>query len=399
LKPESAGMTLLLGALIATPPLAMDIYLASMPAMTTALHAPTSEVQLTLSVYMYGWGIAQLFAGPLSDRYGRRPALLASLAVFVCASLFCAFARNVFMLIGGRLVQAVSIASIGVVPRAAVRDLYAGDKAAHVLSLMSVVLGIAPVVAPIIGSNLHVWLGWQSNFVAVAIYGSLLWYFVYAQLPETLARKDVRAIAPRAVVANYRRLLASPAYVGYMLVSAFGFSGLFAFLAGSAFVFQNVMGQSAQGFGVMFGTVMLGNITGATIGSRVVRRIGIARLVHVGTALMLVAGVTLGALSLTEVHHPAAVIVPMFAFMVTFTLTMPTATAGALTPFPQIAGSASSLLAFCQFVVASTAALVVGLTLDGTTRPMSLAIAAASVGAFASLRMTERRAALASSRA
>jgi DHA1 family bicyclomycin/chloramphenicol resistance-like MFS transporter len=399
LKPESAGMTLLLGALIATPPLAMDIYLASMPAMTTALHAPTSEVQLTLSVYMYGWGIAQLFAGPLSDRYGRRPALLASLAVFVCASLFCAFAQNVFMLIGGRLVQAVSIASIGVVPRAAVRDLYAGDKAAHVLSLMSVVLGIAPVVAPIIGSNLHVWLGRQSNFVAVAIYGSLLWYFVYAQLPETLARKDVRAIAPRAVVANYRRLLASPAYVGYMLVSAFGFSGLFAFLAGSAFVFQNVMGQSAQGFGVMFGTVMLGNITGATIGSRVVRRIGIARLVHVGTALMLVAGVTLGALSLTEVHHPAAVIVPMFAFMVTFTLTMPTATAGALTPFPQIAGSASSLLAFCQFVVASTAALVVGLTLDGTTRPMSLAIAAASVGAFASLRMTERRAALASSRA
>jgi DHA1 family bicyclomycin/chloramphenicol resistance-like MFS transporter len=184
-----------------------------------------------------------------------------------------------------------------------------------------------------------------------------------------------------------------------MLVSAFGFSGLFAFLAGSAFVFQDVMGQSAQGFGLMFGTVMLGNITGATIGSRVVRRIGIARLVHTGTALMLVAGITLGALSLAEVHHPAAVIVPMFAFMVTFTLTMPTATAGALTPFPQIAGSASSLLAFCQFVVASTAALVVGLTLDVTTRPMSLAIAAASIGAFASYRMTERRAALASSRA
>jgi DHA1 family bicyclomycin/chloramphenicol resistance-like MFS transporter len=399
LKPESPGMTLLLGALIATPPLAMDIYLASMPTMTTALHATTSEVQLTLSVYMYGWGIAQLFAGPLSDRYGRRPALLASLAVFFAASLFCAFARNVFMLIGGRLVQAVSIASIGVVPRAAVRDLYTGDKAAHALSLMSVVLGIAPVAAPIIGSNLHVWLGWQSNFVAVAIYAALLWYFVYAELPETLARRNMHAIAPRAMVANYRRLLASPTYVGYMLVSAFGFSGLFAFLAGSAFVFQDVMGQSAQGFGLMFGTVMLGNITGATIGSRVVRRIGIARLVHTGTALMLVAGITLGALSLAEVHHPAAVIVPMFAFMVTFTLTMPTATAGALTPFPQIAGSASSLLAFCQFVVASTAALVVGLTLDGTTRPMSLAIAAASIGAFASYRMTERRAALASSRA
>jgi DHA1 family bicyclomycin/chloramphenicol resistance-like MFS transporter len=263
------------------------------------------------------------------------------------------------------------------------------------LALMSVVLGIAPVVAPIVGSNLHVWFGWQSNFVAVALYGVVLWICVHRALPETLARKDDRAIAPRVLVAIYRRLLASPAYVGYVLVAAFGFSGLFAFLAGSAFVFENVMGQSEQGFGVMFGTVMLGNITGAAIGSRVVRRVGIARLVRTGTALMLVAGLALGALSVAGVQHPLAVIVPMFAFMVTFTLTMPTATAGALTPFPGIAGSASSLLAFCQFVVASTAALVVGLTLDGTTRPMSLAIAAASVGAFLSVRLVQPHATLA----
>jgi DHA1 family bicyclomycin/chloramphenicol resistance-like MFS transporter len=388
-------MTLLLGALIAAAPFAMDIYLASMPSMTRALHATTAEIQLTLSVYMYGWGVAQLAAGPLSDRFGRRPALLAGLAVFVVASIVCALSRNVFMLIGGRLVQAVSMASIAVVPRAVVRDLYRGEKAAHMLSLMSVVLGIAPIVAPLIGSNLHVWLGWQSNFVAVAIYGAVLWFCVRRALPETLARKDLRATAPRVLVANYRTLLSSPAYVGYVLVAAFGFSGLFAFLAGSSFVFENVMGQGAQGFGVMFGAVMLGNITGAMIGSRVVRRVGIAKLVRVGTALMLVAGLSLGALSLAGVHHPLAVIVPMFAFMVTFTLTMPTATAGALTPFPSIAGSASSLLAFCQFVVASTAALVVGLTLDGTTRPMSLAIAMASIGAFLSVRLVHRREVLA----
>jgi DHA1 family bicyclomycin/chloramphenicol resistance-like MFS transporter len=385
-------MTLLLGALIATPPLAMDIYLASMPTMAGALTATTSEVQLTLSVYMYGWGIAQLFAGPLSDRYGRRPALLASLFVFVGASLFCALSRDVYMLIGGRLVQAVSIASIGVVPRAAVRDLYTGDKAAHILSLMGVVLGIAPVVAPIIGSNLHVWLGWQSNFVAVAIYGAVLWLCVYVALPETLARRDVRATVPRVVVANYRQLLASRAYVGYLLVAAFGYSGLFAFLAGSAFVFVDVMGAGERSFGIMFGSVMLGNIIGAMIGSRVVQMIGIPRLVRLATRLMLVAGLALGAFALLGVRHPLAVIVPMFAFMVTFTMTMPPAIAGALTPFPQIAGSASSLLAFCQFVVASTAALAVGLTLDGTTRPMSLAIAVASVGTFLSVRLVPQRA-------
>jgi DHA1 family bicyclomycin/chloramphenicol resistance-like MFS transporter len=385
-------MTLLLGALIAASPLSMDIYLASMPTMAGALTATTSEVQLTLSVYMYGWGIAQLFAGPLSDRYGRRPALLASLFVFVGASLFCALSRDVYMLIGGRLVQAVSIASIGVVPRAAVRDLYTGDKAAHILSLMGVVLGIAPVVAPIIGSNLHVWLGWQSNFVAVAIYGAVLWLCVYVALPETLARRDVRATVPRVVVANYRQLLASRAYVGYLLVAAFGYSGLFAFLAGSAFVFVDVMGAGERSFGIMFGSVMLGNIIGAMIGSRVVQMIGIPRLVRLATRLMLVAGLALGVFALLGVRHPLAVIVPMFAFMVTFTMTMPPAIAGALTPFPQIAGSASSLLAFCQFVVASTAALAVGLTLDGTTRPMSLAIAVASVGTFLSVRLVPQRA-------
>ena len=127
-------MTVLLGALIAVAPFAMDIYLASMPSMTHALAATSDDVQLTLSVYMYGWGIAQLFSGPLSDRFGRRPALLWGLAVFVVASTACALASDVFTLIGARLVQGVSMATIAVVPRAVVRDLYSGDKAAHMLS-------------------------------------------------------------------------------------------------------------------------------------------------------------------------------------------------------------------------------------------------------------------------
>ena len=177
---------MLLGALIAVAPFAMDIYLASMPSMTRVAGGDADEVQLTLSVYMYGWGVAQLFAGPLSDRFGRRPALLGGLAVFVAASIACALSRNVHTLIGARLVQAVSMATIAVVPRAVVRDLYSGDKAAHMLSLMGVVLGIAPVAAPIIGSHVHVWFGWQANFVLVALYGALLWFFVCRALPETL---------------------------------------------------------------------------------------------------------------------------------------------------------------------------------------------------------------------
>jgi DHA1 family bicyclomycin/chloramphenicol resistance-like MFS transporter len=391
MKPESAAMTVLLGALIAVAPFTMDVYLASMPSMTRALAATPAEVQLTLSVYMYGWGVAQLFAGPLSDRFGRRPALLGGLAGLVAASIACALSRNVYTLIGARLVQAVSMGAIAVVPRAVVRDLYSGDKAAHVLSLMGVVLGIAPVAAPLIGSHVHVWLGWQANFVLVALYGALLWLFVRRSLPETLRQPDAQATRPRVILANYRHLLRSRAFAGYMGVAAFGFSGLFAFLAGSAFVFVSVMGQGETGFGLLFGAVMLGNITGSTIGSRIVRRVGIDRMVRGGTLLMLVAGLSLGALALQGMRHPLAVVVPMFFYMTAFMMTMPPASAGALTPFPRIAGSASSLLSFCQFVVASTAALLVGATFDGTARPMMLTIAGASIGAFVTCRLAVPR--------
>jgi len=384
-------MTVLLGALIAVAPFTMDVYLASMPSMTRALAATPAEVQLTLSVYMYGWGIAQLFAGPVSDRFGRRPALLGGLAILVAASLACALSRNVHTLIGARLVQAVSMGTIAVVPRAVVRDLYSGDKAAHILSLMGVVLGIAPVAAPLIGSHVHVWLGWQANFVLVALYGALLWLFVRRSLPETLRQRDARATRPRVILANYRHLLESRAFTGYLGVAAFGFSGLFAFLAGSAFVFVSVMGQGETGFGLLFGAVMLGNITGSTIGSRIVRRVGIDRMVRGGTLLMLAAGLVLGAFALQGTRHPPAVVVPMFFYMMAFMMTMPPASAGALTPFPKIAGSASSLLSFCQFAVASTAALIVGATFDGTARPMMLTIAGASIGAFVTCRLAVPR--------
>jgi DHA1 family bicyclomycin/chloramphenicol resistance-like MFS transporter len=281
----------------------------------------------------------------------------------------------------------LSLAPIAVVPRAVVRDLHSGDKAAHMLALMGIVLGIAPIAAPIVGSQLHVLFGWQANFLLVALYGVVLWAFVLRALPETLARRDIHATRPAIIRANYARLLRSRTFCGYMLVAASGFSGLFAFLAGSAFVFVSVLGESERGFGLMFGAVMLGNITGSTLGSRLVPRLGIERMVRIGTSLMLVAGILLAGLALANASHPLAIIVPMFVYMVSFMLTMPPATAGALTPFPQIAGSASSLLAFCQFLAASTAALVVGFAFDGTARPMAFAIAAASVAAFASFRI------------
>jgi len=390
LKPEQGALTLLLGALIAIAPFAMDIYLASMPSMTGALHASPEQVQLTLSMYMVAWGGAQLFAGPLADRYGRRPVLVAGLVGFVAASVACALAQSIGVLIGARVAQAVCMASVAVVPRAVVRDLYSGTQAAHMLSLMGMVLGIAPIVAPIVGSHVHVWLGWQANFVLVAVYGALLLVAVALLLPETLRARNAAALVPRVMLRNYATLLRSRLFMGYLLVAAFAFAGLFAFLAGSAFVFVQVLGTGERGFGFLFGSVMLGNLSGATMGSRVVRRWGIDRTIGRALWLMLGAGLLLAALAWAGVTSALAVVVPMFGFMFALMMSMPQATAGALTPFPAIAGSASSLLSFGQFAIASCGALVVGLTFDGTVRPMATTIAGAAMLALAAFRLLVR---------
>jgi DHA1 family bicyclomycin/chloramphenicol resistance-like MFS transporter len=393
LRQDQPAMTVLLGALIAVAPLAMDIYLASMPSMTRSLSATPEQVQLTLSLYMYGWGLSQILVGPLTDRFGRRPVLIAGLALFVAASVACAASRNIETLIAARVAQAIGVATVAVVPRAVVRDLYTGEHAARMLSLMGIVLGIAPIVAPIIGSHLHVWFGWQANFIFVAAYGAIALAVVAVAFPETIRARNARATAPAVMLANYGTLLRSRTYIGYALVAAFGSCGLFAFLAGSAFVFVSVIGTGEQGFGFLFGAVMLGNITGATIGSKLVTRLGIDRMIGYSTWLMLVAGVALAALAWARVSHPLAVVAPMFLFMVALMTTMPQATAGGLTAFPEIAGSAASLLLFCQFVLASTAALIVGLTFDGTQRPMATTIAAAALLAFVAFRALVPRAA------
>jgi DHA1 family bicyclomycin/chloramphenicol resistance-like MFS transporter len=393
LKPAGRGMTLLLGALAAIAPLSMDIYLPSMPAMTHALGATADEVQLTVAVYMFGWGVAQLFAGPISDRFGRRPAFLWALVAYALASAACAVAQDVGTLIAARFVQALSMATVAVVPRAVVRDLHAGERAAHMLSTMMLVLSIAPVVAPILGAELHLRFGWRASFAFVTLYGLLLWIAVRFGLPETLREPDPTALDPRIMLGNWRRVLGSRRYVGFVLTIAGAWSGLFAFLAGSAFVFVDAMGESERAFSLYLGLVSLGVFAGTAIARRALPRIGLERLIGASTSVMFVAGATMAALAWLGVRAPLAVAVPMFVFMAAYMGTVPQATAGALTPYPDIAGSAASLMSFVQFVIAASVALFVGLAFDGTARPMASAIAAAGALSIGAFRLLVRRAA------
>jgi len=380
-------MTLLLGALVAIAPLAMDVYLPSMPAMTRALSTSPAAVQLTVTLYMFAWGVAQLFAGPLSDRFGRRPALLAGLALFTAASLICMLASDIRTLIAGRALQAVAVATVAVVPRAVVRDLHAGDRAAHMLSTMMMVLAVAPVIAPIVGAQVHVAFGWRANFLLVALYGLVGWFAVRFLLPETLAQRDPRALDPSVMAGNWSRALRSRRFVALLFTCVFTTCGLFAFLAGSAFVFVQAMGATEREFGFYLALVMTSNFLGALLARRMVIAAGLERMIARGTWLLLTAGVAMAALAWAGLAHPLAVVIPMFVFMAAYMWTIPQATAGALTPYPAIAGSVSSLLSFAQFVIAAGAALVVGLTFDGTARPMATAIALSGVGAFIAFRL------------
>lgn len=387
LRPDHPAMTLLLGALVATAPVAMDIYLPAMPAMTEALHATPEAVQLTVSVYMFGWGAAQLLAGPLADRFGRRPALSGGLLLFLLASVACALAPSIGILVAARFVQALAVATVVVIPRAIVRDLYAGDRAAHVLSTMMLVLAVAPVLAPLAGAELSVRLGWRSNFAFVAIYATLAFIAVRYGLPETLAVPDPHALRVSRMLANWAAALRSRPFVGFLLVNMFSTAGLFAFLAGSAFVFVDSMATSERGYALYFGLVMLGNFVGAGLARRIVLRIGLRRLVARGTLLLALAGAMLAALAWSGIRHPLAVALPMFLYMVAYMWTVPQSTAGALTPFPKIAGSVASLLAFVQLVGAATCAFLVGAAYDGTVRPMATAIAVVALLALCAFRL------------
>jgi DHA1 family bicyclomycin/chloramphenicol resistance-like MFS transporter len=392
LRPDSRAMTLLLGALVAIAPLSMDIYLPSLPSMTHALGATVDEVQLTVSVYMFGWGVAQLFAGPLSDRVGRRPALLWALVVYALASLACASAHDVGTLVAARFVQALSMATVAVVPRAVVRDIHAGERAAQMLSTMMLVLGIAPVLAPILGAELHLRLGWRATFAFVALYGVAAWIAVRFGLPETLRKPDPDALDPRTMIGNWRRVLSSRRYVGFTLTIAGAWSGLFAFLAGSAFVFVDAMGESARAFSLYLGLVSLGVFAGTAVSRRMLPRIGLERLIGASTSVMFAAGAVMAALAWLGTRDPLAVALPMFVFMAAYMGTVPQSTAGALTPYPEIAGSAASLMSFVQFSIAATAAFLVGVAWDGTPRPMASAIGIAGALAFFAFRALVRRA-------
>lgn len=372
-------LALILGALVAFAPLSIDMYLPAFPALGREFAASQAAVQLTLATYLAGLAAGQLLWGPLSDSFGRKRPLYAGTLLFVAGSLACALAPSIDALIGFRLVQALGGCAGMVIARAIVRDENEGTEAARFYSLLMLVIGVAPILGPVLGSQLLVLWSWRAIFSLIAAFGVACLAAVVFLLPETLPRSARRDGGIGGALASYRRLLGDPRYLAYGAGNGLAMSGLFAYIAGSPFVFIELHGLSPAGFGMLFGTNASAYIAGSQLNRALLRRTDPVRLVRFASAVQVTASLALLAAAATGAFGTAGIAVPLFFIVGSLGFISPNATALAMQPHPEIAGAASALTGTMQFAFGALAGALIGAWSVGSAMPLALACATASL--------------------
>ncbi len=327
-------------------PVSIDIFLPSLPDMTRVFATDVSHVQMTMSVFIGGFALAQLILGPLSDRFGRRPIMLWGVAIYLAASLASLAATSIETMILARLAQSFGACAGPILSRAIVRDAFPKEDAARTLALMASVFTIAPVLAPIFGGWLHVLFDWHANFVVMAVYGLSLFVGVWKWLVETNQHLDRHALKIGRMAGNYVLLLGHRTFLGLALTISFVFAGMFCFVSVGSFVLIDVLGVMPQHFGYCFAVVISGLLAGNLITARLGHRFTSAQMIGAGVIVGCLAATVLAGLGLAHVQTVAAVIVPMIGAFLATGLVLPNATAAAIAPHGRIAGSASALLGF-----------------------------------------------------
>jgi DHA1 family bicyclomycin/chloramphenicol resistance-like MFS transporter len=377
--PGEAALTVLVGLMFMLQPLSTDLYLASLPGLATRFTVSASTVQLTLSLFVAGFGLMQLVSGPMSDRYGRRPVVLGGLAIYVGATLACAAAPSMAVLVGARFVQAVGCCTVVVVARAIIRDAFDVAAGARALARASSILAIGPIVGPIVGSVLEVAYGFRAAFVLQATLAAALFAITLRVLPETLARPDARALQPAPLLRGYATVLRSPVFRAYALAGTSSYGGLFAFISGSSFVLIRVLDVPASWFGACFAFVIVGFLAGTIVCRRVLASRGIVRTLALGGAIAAVSGVVGAALAVAGVRHVAAVVLPAFGYLFAHGLVVPCAQAGATSAFPDRAGAAAGLFGALMMAAATAVGTWIGASHNGTPVPLMVTMAVAAL--------------------
>ncbi|HET9847585.1 MAG TPA: Bcr/CflA family multidrug efflux MFS transporter [Candidatus Dormibacteraeota bacterium] len=389
---ERARLFVLLGGLTAFGPLSIDMYLPALPMIGRDLHASESIVQLTLTACLGGLALGQIVSGPLSDMLGRRRPLMVGVAAYAMASVACAFAPSAALLVAFRVLQGLSGAAGIVIARAVVRDMYTGAAAARYFSRLVLIMGLAPILAPVLGAQLLRFTTWNGIFFVLALISLLLLLGAALALPETLPLERRQASGFRNTVRAFGNLFRDPKFVGFALAGGLGFGAMFAYISGSPFVLQGIYHVSPQIFSLIFATNALGFVITSQVNGSLVSRIDPARLMLIGLIGNLAGGLAL--LAVVLYGHGlgvAAILPPLFLLVSSVGFIVPNAVALALTRHPEAAGTGSALLGLVQSGVGAIGAPLVGIEGTATAIPMAAVIAISGSGAVLAYLLQARR--------
>ncbi|WP_070963087.1 Bcr/CflA family multidrug efflux MFS transporter [Vibrio sonorensis] len=379
-NPQTLNFVLfmVLGAIGTLTPLAIDMYLPAMPAIAKELGVEAGQVQITLTTYTAGFAIGQLIHGPLADSYGRRPVLLSGVLFFGIAAAFSASVNDIDTLTWVRAAQGFAGAAAAVIIQAVVRDMFDREDFARAMSFVTLVITLAPLIAPMIGGYLAVWFGWRSIFWVLALFALVVIALVLWKIPETLSCDKRQPLRLGATVRNYINLCRNPVALGLMLSGAFSFSGMFAFLTAGSFVYIDIYGVKPEHFGYLFGLNIIAMIIMTTLNGKLVKKLGSHTMLRIGLTVQLVAGVGLFSGWVANLGLWGTV-----PFVVMFIGTLSTIGSNAmgllLSGYPHIAGTASSMAGTLRFGIGSLIGACVAILPNGEVWPMILVMTACSI--------------------
>ncbi len=363
-------------------PLAVDSFLPAMGDLATGVNTDMGTVLITLSMVQIGNAMGQIIYGPVSDKFGRRPVILFGMALYVCAATGSIFITSIEPLFVLRLLQGLAIASTMIIFRAVVRDLFDVSDGARMYAYLYMTLAAMPLIGPIMGGYLTEAFGWRSVFIAMAGVSGLVLLVLIAFLNESLPERDARAMTPSVLARSFAEIIRDRTFVAFLLCGMGNYGALFAVLAGLAPVMVGFMGETPTVFGFQFSAIMLAHFIAALFAGKLLRLLGIKKILLVSGILCTVGGISLFGFAFLDIATRESILIPTAIFMIGFAFFMSPMTAGALSNFPHMAGRAASLLGFLQQGFAAVITFSLGVFEDGTQMPMVLALSVCAVLSF-----------------